>query len=332
MSNERHFSQKQAGVRDAAGAVVKAVRGVFRGGAQTAKTLKERRVDVDLARRLPERLAEGQQALVKQRGEEGMSLLGTAMRKLPFGIGERYTQAATKVYEKVRSADVAVSGPLSRIPVVGGLFRSTERLPGKVLKETPAGPIREMIERPTSSLIAPAEKAQRIAVPLLASSALGGLGGVAAAHVASPQRAAVEGKRKKMNESAGQVMKAAAVVMRQREELLEKTSSQLSQHKLAMSDLAGQVEQHELEKKASNFVLDMVRRGVVSIDNFEEKVAEIVEKGEQELQIQRAALAMIDKDASSLGTAEDRSGGGEDTGEGNPVLEYLEEYAYTHDG
>ncbi len=41
---------------------------------------------------------------------------------------------------------------------------------------------------------------------------------------------------------------------------------------------------------------------------------------------------MIDKDASSLGTAEDRSVGGEGGESENPLLEYLEQYAFAHEG
>jgi len=131
----------------------------------------------------------------------------------------------------------------------------------------------------------------------------------------------------------GQYVKAAAELMREREQVLEKVSFENRQRKVAMDNLTDEIESLQLEKEAAKFVVDLVRGGQLAIENFEEKVAEIVAGGKRSLDVHRAALTMIDKDASSLGVAEDsRAGGGpgvED--EGNPVLEYLEQYAYAHD-
>jgi hypothetical protein len=280
---------------------------------------------------LPARLAAGAKALAHERGAEGQSLVGSAMRMLPW-IGSRWTSAATKVYEKGRAADLAVSGQLARIPLLGRAFRTFEDLPGEVLKETPHGPIRSFTRNPTTSLAAPVEKVQEFAVPMLAFSALSGAGAVGA-HAATRAPAPLSERKNQMDTKHGQILKAAAVVMRQREELLEKTARDLADHKAVMMNLAGSVKKAEFEKKATTFVLDMVRRGIVSVDKFEEKVAEIVGKGEHALEVQREALTMIDKDASSLGTAEDnRSGGDDEAGEGNPALEYLEQYAHAYEG
>ena len=280
------------------------------------------------ATKLTQRIAEGTEALIKERGAEPASLIGWLASHLPFGAGAKYTGAATEAYRKARKVDKVISGPLSRIPFLGGAFRTVERLPGQVLEHTPAGPIRELTEVPSTSLIAPLESAQKFVAPMLAMSGIGAMGlGVSA------QRERNQQMSQQQQPTYGQYVKAAAELMREREQVLEKVSFENRQRKVAMDNLTDEIESLQLEKEAAKFVVDLVRGGQLAIENFEEKVAEIVAGGKRSLDVHRAALTMIDKDASSLGVAEDsRAGGGpgvED--EGNPVLEYLEQYAYAHD-
>ena len=273
------------------------------------------------------KLVAAEKNLAAARAAESGSLTGMAARGVLSVAPKsraRIEDVLAKAYTKARAADVSLAERAAKLPAIGWLFRTQERIPVSSLARTPAGEVKELIEVPAASLLAPAEKAQRLAVPLLAF--------MGAEAVMRPRGGGDTGMaQSEKPEKYSHVLKTAASTMRQQQKAMEHLADTVIQKE---SELAAAKKAVTMLKEATDFTVELARRGVVAPEGIGEKIAELVKKGERGLEVEKAALDLVEKRATSLGTAEGDAADDEvpaDNYGSNPVIAYLSEYAYSHE-
>jgi hypothetical protein len=263
-----------------------------------------------------------EKALVRDVAEEPASFFGGLAESVVGAVSPRAREAIQgmrgRAYEKVRGADVSVAERIAKVPYLGAPFRTQERIPIRSLGSVDGREVKEVIEVPSASLLEPVEKAKNVAGPVLA------LMGIESIRRGSEKEAQMEPKYTEM-------LKVASHTIRAREAEIAQTK--LAGLKLAgdVQKFAGQVEKLELEKDATDFALELLRREHITIDQVKTKVAELIGKGRDGLALERRALEYVEKDASRMGTA-DNSNLDEDAEPNSvstdPVTEYLMQYAF----
>lgn len=289
---------------------------IFRSLLRALQTPEARAKVIEAERAIVESAAKEPGGLVSWIGRAG---LGATSPKALKAVERR----AGGAYARARAIDEAIASQLAKIPVAGGAFRGRQRAAVRTIEETPRGAVRELVEVPTASLLEPVAKTQRVAGPILALLGIEAL-----------RRSATEGSETAMEPKYSSALKVAAETLRQREkqaaETIRKHAATVAHQKRAMEILAEKLEAAGVEKKAASHALNLLQRGLITADQFEEKVATITSQGEDAIRLEEKALQFVeglDKGASAFGVAESPKKT-ESSLDKNETIEYLAEYAY----